>query len=1122
MQTDPPQLLERLAREPGLLAPRIVAPTLVARAAALAARRLLRGATSGDRTSFARSLLVVVPDPPEAEELCEAVRALIGKSSAQLLEPWDILPFEPASLEPSAAGSRVESLVRLAGITSVEEEHAPILLASARAVVRKTLASEVWRRVAARIAYADECPPSRLRTVLQANGYRAAAEVSVPGDFASRGGILDFYSPGHPHPVRVEWDGDCVESLRLFDVETQRTIEKIDEVMIHPPRELLMPETPEECSAAVARIEAAVRPSLRRDRFIEAVYAGTCEEGLEVFQPFFSPVGDIFSLGAADVVLVDEERIRARFAESWEEAERESRESDLGYDPALLWLSELPALAEAARIETLPIEGVPVVPTEALPPSQVDARIIRIDLKRLENLDDHVLLVTSLPDRLRDLVKEEKLDPELVEVRQGQLLSGGRLPSLGLSVCGDADIFGHRRKKTGKGKSRRSIADWGALREGDFVVHIHHGVGIFRGIERILTLGETRDVVVIEYAGGDRIYLPPHETNLVERYTVLEGVSPRLDKLGSTGWAKIRERAERDTAEIARELLDLYALRATAPGVTYVGADADESFAKSFGYDETEDQAAAIQDVLNDLEKTEGRAPMDRLVCGDVGFGKTEVALRAAFRVVQNGKQVAVLCPTTILALQHSENFRERFEPFGIRVGTLSRFQTPKEQKETIAGLAAGTVGIVIGTHAILGSTVRFRDLGLVVIDEEQRFGVRHKEKLKSLRKQVDILTMTATPIPRTLHLALSGARAVSIIETPPPGRAPIQTIVEPFNEEHVRRAIRRELDRSGQVFYVHNRIETIDRVAELLRRLFPKVSMAVAHGRMDEEDLSRVMRSFLHGETEILVSTSIVENGIDIPRANTMIVDGAERFGLAQLYQLRGRVGRSRTKAYAYFFHAPAGQVTEEARARLAAIAEHTALGSGYSIARRDMEIRGAGEILGAAQHGEMEAIGYDMYCRLLREAIAELKGEGAPKRKKRTVVDLILSAFIPPDWLGGEELVSAVHREIAAVETVAEVDRIREGLIDRFGQPPAPVENLLAIASLRCYASLDSVESIIESEHDIRIRWRKTPAGIERYLALLPPPLYVVQYADQTAVIEGIPKDRGKIEWLRRILRR
>lgn len=1059
------------------------------------------------------SLLIIVPDQSEAMSLADGLQPFLGNSVA-VLEQWDSLPFEPNSLDPAVAARRVEILNRLAS-----PDDRILVLASPRAVARRTISAEKWRELRIELAYADEIAPSTLKRRLVDAGYRPSAEVSEYGEFAGRGGIVDFFSPGLPHPVRVEFDGDLVESIRLFDVGTQLSIESCDKVTIYPPREIFLPEDLVDREPIIERIERDVSESLRRSTFVDSIRSRELSEGMEIFLPFIDPPVTVFEIGDFPVAVLDPGRVAARLEELFAEAGNEAEVSDLGYPPELLWLSGFPDERVSFRGHSLPVEGAELLSGERLPEAPMDSSILRTDVKRMEIRDDEIVVVSTMASRVKELFLHTGLEAESFRILTGSIERGAYYPDLKISFVGDVDLFGGRRRKSGKG-GKKKLLSWGALSDGDYVVHVNHGVGIFRGVEKIVTLGETRDVVMIEYADGDKLYLPPYETDLLERYPVAEGRRVRLDKLGSSNWNKLKEKAERDTAALARELLDLYALRSVSAGTKFQESDREEMFAESFGFEETADQKRAIEEVLSDLSDEENRMPMDRLLCGDVGFGKTEIALRAAFRVVSNGKQVAVLCPTTILALQHTKTFRERLEPFGIKVGTLSRLQTTKEVNATLTELSEGTLDVVIGTHKLVGKSVTFRNLGLVVIDEEQRFGVRHKEHLKSLRRHVDVLTMTATPIPRTLNLALSGVRSISLIETPPPGRSPVQTIVEPLNEDHVRKSIRRELDRDGQVFYVHNRIETLDRVHKWLSRLFPKARIRIGHGQMKETELAQVMEDFLGGKTDILLSTSIVENGLDIPTANTMIVDMAELFGLGELYQLRGRVGRARTRAYSYFFYSSDKELNPAARRRLAAIAEHTSLGSGYAIARRDMEIRGAGEILGKSQSGELEAVGYDMYCRLLREALGELRGKKT-KTEKRPPVDIAVSAHIPSVWLGGEELVSEVHREITEAKTIEQIENLRESLIDRFGHPPEPVENLLELGRLRAYAAMGNVESIYDDEYGITIRWKKAPEGIEEILEDLPQPLYPV-YRAGTVTIENLPTGRKRLEVVRRILRR
>ena len=1066
--------------------------------------------------------LVIVSDHNDAMILHQALYPILGNRTV-LLEPWDALPFEPSSLDPAAAGSRTEVLAALCGDPQTRQI---VCVASARSVARKTLNAECLQNLVKTISYAEEISPGELRKHLAASGYHAVTEVAEPGEFAHRGGVLDLFTAGLAHPVRVEWDDDLIESIRIFDVQSQLTIETVDKVTILPPREITIPHDVDRLSEATEKIRQAIPESLRRDYFLEEIESENLIEGVELFLPFMIEVAPVWELGRPQITVVDPERTADRLKELFESAIADSSDSDLGYDASLMWLDSIEPELINRTITTLPQDDTYQVGSEPLPLAPMDASIIRTDLKRLVDRDDTIVIFTSLRSQVKDIMRREKLDQEKIlildgDLDEGALYPGGMKGLEGLAVISDSDLFGKRRLRTRGGKKKKSIS-WGSLSSGEHVVHVQHGVGIFRGIEKIEALGEFRDVIAIEYADGDKLYLPPYETALIERYPVAEGRTVRLDRLGSASWAKVRKRVESDALELGRELLDLYAIRSSVEGTSFMASDEEDRFADSFGYDLTPDQATTVADIYADLEKQNGQQPMDRLVCGDVGFGKTEVALRATFRVVQQGKQVAVLCPTTILALQHTQTFRERLTPFGIRVGTLSRFEKGKAQKQTLEELGDGRLSVVIGTHKLLSKSTKFRNLGLIVIDEEQRFGVRAKEFLKNLRKQSDVLTMTATPIPRTLNLALSGVRNVSLIETAPPGRTPVQTIVEPYNEDHIRRAIRRELDRDGQVFFVHNRIATLERVYEYLTGLFPNVTIEIGHGQMKEDELSDVMHNFIEGNTQILLSTSIVENGLDIPRANTIIVDRAEWFGLSDLYQLRGRVGRSKIRAYSYFFYSSDTELKSVARERLAAIAEHTSLGSGYAVARRDMEIRGAGAILGKSQSGEMEAVGYDMYCRLLRQAIKELKGESEVEWPQ-AIVDFAITAFVPGEWLGGQDLISDVHRQITQANSVADVDTLRERLIDRFGHPPESVENLLDLARIRNYARQDGIESIIESQDGIEIRWRKKiPKDIAAQLDMLPPTVYAAWTGNRVLLLDHMPKGRPKLEILRRLLRR
>ena len=637
----------------------------------------------------------------------------------------------------------------------------------------------------------------------------------------------------------------------------------------------------------------------------------------------------------------------------------------------------------------------------------------------------------------------------------------------------DAEIFGWRMPEPRRPAHRRRVAPeslYADLTPGDYVVHEDYGIGIFRGLVTLTVSGEEQEYLLVEYAGRDRLYVPIYQVDRLSRYVGADEAPPALSRLGSAEWGQVKARARRAVEEVARELLELYAARELAPGHAFSpDTPWQAELEAAFPYVETPDQARAIAEVKADMEKPR---PMDRLICGDVGYGKTEVALRAAFKAVMDGKQVAVLVPTTVLAQQHYTTFRHRLAPFPVVVEHLSRFRTPAEQARILQGLREGTVDIVIGTHRLLQKDVAFKDLGLVIIDEEQRFGVTHKERLKKLRTEVDVLTMTATPIPRTLYLSLTGVRDISVIETPPEERLPVVTYVGPYDAGLVRRAVLRELERSGQVFYVHNRVQTIEGAHRRLKGLVPEARIAIAHGQMPERELEETMLRFVAGEIDVLLCTSIIESGLDIPNANTLIVEGAERFGLAQLYQLRGRVGRGARRAYAYFLHSP-GRLTEDARQRLETIREFSDLGAGYSIAMRDLELRGAGEILGTRQSGHIAAIGFDLYTRLLARAVEELRarreGRPPPPEPLSSVhIDLPLPVGLPPDYVPDEHLRLRLYRRLAALSEEKQIAEMEAELADRFGPPPVPVRNLFLGLRLKVLARDAGVTRIVtENDH-------------------------------------------------------
>ncbi len=685
--------------------------------------------------------------------------------------------------------------------------------------------------------------------------------------------------------------------------------------------------------------------------------------------------------------------------------------------------------------------------------------------------DCRVLIVSDQPYRVREICAEMKLPVQPKEahignapglfVAQGRLRAGFKIGDIRLYLITDAELFGSARpvvsrRRVAGGVAISSVLD---LRENDYVVHIHHGIGIYRGLVKRKTDETLRDYLLIEYQGGDRLYVPADQIDRVQRYIGAEGSPPQINKIGGNEWQRTTRRVREQAREMAGELIHIYAARQAAERPSY-GQDTtwQIEMEEAFPYEETPDQLRAIRDVKADLESDK---PMDRLICGDVGFGKTEVALRAAFKVVTAGKQVAILCPTTVLAAQHHSTFSERLAAYPINIELLSRFRSRQEQAQTVKGLKEGTVDIVVATHRLLSKDVQFKNLGLVIVDEEQRFGVAHKERLKKLRASVDVLTLTATPIPRTLSMALSGLRDMSVIEDPPEGRAPVITYVREYDDDLIRDAILRELERDGQIYFVHNKVESIYHVAQHLKRLVPDVRLEVGHGQMSEEELERVMYAFYHHEFDLLVCTTIIENGLDIPNVNTILVDNADHMGLAQLYQLRGRVGRSNRQAYAYLLYRRHKQLSEVAEQRLAAIKEFSALGSGYKVAMRDLEIRGAGNLLGAEQHGAMISVGFDLYCQLLAQAVQELKGEEVTEDILPSV-DLPITAHIPSDYIPGEAERIYFYKRMSAVREEADIVNLQAELEDRFGDPPRPVWDALAVLRLRLRCKEIGISSI------------------------------------------------------------
>lgn len=958
---------------------------------------------------------------------------------------------------------------------------------------------------------------------LVAIGYENTGQVQKEGEFSVRGGIIDVFPLTEECPYRIELWGDEVDGIRRIDVESQRSVETVSEIEIYPATEIFLEEDrilegmhrmEEEMQTCVRRFEeegkkeeaSRLRQSVANFRETYEVYHGlvNLESYVSYFTKNVSSFFDYFK-GEDVCVYLDEP---ARCIEKGEAVEYEFRESmvsrlEKGYIlpgqmevlfslPVLLKkLSELPLLLMTAldmKVKEFNVRHKYNFQIQAAPSYNNNFSLLAKDILRLKKNGYRVMVLSASGTRAERLCQDlqdyeipafysrdlsHELLPGEVMIGKGTLRKGFEYPNLRFVVMTEGDIFGgvkKKRKKRVKRYEGAAIHSFNDLKIGDYVVHENHGLGIYEGIEKIEVDHITKDYLKVAYAGGSNLYIPATSLEVLQKYAGSDAAKvPKLNKLNSPEWKKTKTRVKGAVKEIAQELVDLYAKRQAKQGHAFEKDTVwQREFEEVFPYEETEDQLHAIEDTKKDMESIKA---MDRLICGDVGYGKTEIAIRAAFKAVMDGKQVAVLVPTTILAGQHYNTFVQRMRDYSVEVGMLSRLRTPKENRETVEKLRKGAIDIVIGTHRLLAKDVVYKDLGLLIVDEEQRFGVTHKEKLKQLKNDIDVLTLTATPIPRTLHMSLVGIRDMSVLEEPPVDRMPIQTFVMEKNDEIVREAILRELGRGGQVYYVYNRVANMDIIAGEVQKLVPEAIVAYAHGQMNERELERTMFAFVNGEIDVLVSTTIVETGLDIPNVNTIIIDEADKLGLSQLYQLRGRVGRSNRTAYAFLMYKRDKMLKEVAEKRLAAIKEFTELGSGFKISMRDLEIRGAGNLLGARQHGHMEAVGYDLYCKMLNEAVKRLKGEKVENDEFETNIDLKMDAFIPADYIPNEFQKLDVYKRIAEIETEPERDDMVDELIDRFGEPPQSVCNLLEIALLKAKAHDAYITAIVEKANQIRI---------------------------------------------------
>ncbi len=985
----------------------------------------------------------------------------------------------------------------------------------------------------------DAVETESLRRQLVQLGYEKNYQVEVPGQFALRGGIIDIFPLTEENPFRIELWGDEVDSIRSFDADSQRSIEQLTEIKIYPATEILLDE--KRLDAGMNRIqqECDIYTEALRGQFKTKEAAGIThlteelKEKLEYLNGavplesyvrfFYEDTVSLIDYFADDTLLVLDEPIRLE--EKGEVTEAEFKESMIsriekgymlpgqaevlfGYEEIQGRINRRGGLALCVleqRISGLDIcESYPVV-TKAVNPYNSSFELLTKDLLRWKKSGYKVILMSASRTRALRLAEDLReydlnsyyisdLDREVqsgeILVVHGHVLRGYEYPLIKFVVISESDIFGRDKKKKKKKKHYEGshIASFSELKPGDYVVHESHGLGIYRGLGKVAVDKTVKDYIKIEYAAGGNLYIPATQLDLIQKYADSKARKPKLHRLGGAEWNRTKTRVRSAVKEIAGDLVKLYAARQERSGYRY-GPDTvwQKEFEEMFPFEETEDQLQAIEATKRDMES---ERIMDRLICGDVGYGKTEIAIRAAFKAVQENKQVVYLVPTTILAQQHYNTFVQRMKDFPIRIDLLCRFRTAAQQKDTLENVRKGQVDIVIGTHRVLSKDVVFKDLGLLVVDEEQRFGVTHKEKIKQLKENVDVLTLTATPIPRTLHMSLIGIRDMSVLEEPPMDRVPIQTYVMEYNEEMVREAINRELARDGQIYYVYNRVEHIQDVTATIAGLVPEANVSYAHGQMPERDLEKIMFGFINREIDVLVSTTIIETGLDISNVNTIIIHDADNMGLSQLYQLRGRVGRSNRTAYAFLMYRRNKMLPEVAEKRLHAIREFTDLGSGFKIAMRDLEIRGAGNLLGAEQHGHMEAVGYDLYCKMLNDAVKKLKGE-SPGQEYETTVDLDINAYIPATYIPNEYHKLDIYKRIASIENSQEYEDMLEEMIDRFGEPPKEVVNLLEIALLKVQAHDCYLLEITEKNHEIKFLFFekaaidpvKIPAMVEKY---------------------------------------
>jgi transcription-repair coupling factor (superfamily II helicase) len=1131
--------------------------------------QLLTGIAGSARTLFTASLLkekqqpiiVVTQNTYHANQLVADLTGLVSEDQLFVFETNDMIHAEMAIASPEARAERVQALDFL-----LSEK--PGIMVVPLAGVRKILPpKEVFKKAHIEVELGKELDPEPLASQLVKMGYVREQKVAAPGEFSIRGGIVDIYPLTEENPVRIELFDIEIDSLRYFDADTQRSIKNVEKLTIVPATDVVMPDgtekelvnrfnesfmrslnllTEEEQKQVLAQNMTPVRDALESGEFTEELI-----KFIDFFYPKKASIFDYLSEGA--IVLMDEYPRIVENNAQLEEEEAEWVTSQLEQRQILqnqVFSHDFREIVRQLNHDTIHFslfqKGMGSLKLDAIHPFQYrnmqqffgQMPMLKTEMERWQKQDFTVLVMADGEERAEKvnqtlldfeipsiITDRENIQENKIQVIPQTIHTGFELVQEKLAVLTEKELFNRVAKK----KARRMnitnaerLKSYTELSPGDYVVHVNHGIGRYTGMETMEINGVHQDYMSIVYQDDSKLFIPVTQVNLLQKYVSSEGKTPKINKLGGSSWAKTKRKVASQVEDIADDLIELYAQRESKKGYAFAkDNDYQHEFEMAFPYTETEDQVRSIDEVKRDMEKPK---PMDRLLVGDVGYGKTEVAMRAIFKAVQEGKQVAFLVPTTVLAQQHYDNMVERFNEFPVEIGLLSRFRTPSQIKETTEGLRKGQVDVVIGTHRVLSKDVVFQDLGLLVVDEEQRFGVKHKERLKQLKNEVDVLTLTATPIPRTLHMSMLGVRDLSVIETPPANRYPVQTYVMEMNAPVIREAIEREMARGGQVFFLHNRVDTIERRVEELQQLVPDARIAHAHGRLTEGQLENVLYEFIQGEYDILVTTTIIETGVDMPNVNTLLVEDADHMGLSQLYQLRGRVGRSSRIAYAYFMHQPNKVLTEVSEKRLQAIKDFTELGSGFKIAMRDLSIRGAGNLLGQQQHGFIDSVGFDLYSQMLQEAVARKRGD---KTQKKTVVemDLALDAYLPGTYVEDERQKIELYKRIREFESEEDYVELQDELIDRFGEYPQEVADLLTVGLLKMYSEKALIETIKRENNRLAVSFSaegtKELALPDVFKALKDIPLQTDMNTEKQLIVEfRLRRNMSDNEWLDAVL--